>query len=364
MKKLFARLFGKKEEKPVTTNAEFWDWFAKHHKAFHKIVSKGENVEEAFFTQLGPKLDGLRPGYWFLCGMYNEKTADLVITADSFVKNIVFAEELIAAAPALPGWRFTALKPAHDIADCNVSMGGYTFSSDTLKFYAVEDPYFPDEINIVLVHRDYTPKNADDIIRGSYIFLEHYLGELNSVTSIDSLDFAAPTEAACELIDMERLKSYLVWREKEFVEKYEDDTYHHNYEDGISVLEAELEDGSAAIATMNTRLLSWEGKVTYPWMLRVTIAFDPNGEMPDFLANSRLNDLEDRLIAKLSPNDGYLWLGHETSRGERDIYFACKEFRKVSKVLWEEEHAFQYGYNFAYDIFKDKYWRSLQHFMQ
>lgn len=364
MKKLFARLFGKKEEAPVRTNAEFWNWFKSHHKAFYKIVSKGENVEEAFFTQLGPKLDQLRPGYWFLCGMYNETMADLIITADSFVKNIVFAEELIAEAPALPGWRFTALKPAHDIENCRVSMDGYKFNQDTLRFYPVEDPECPDEINIVLVHSDYTDENADDIIRGSYIFLEHYLGELNSVTTIDSLDFKSPEKATGELIDMERLKSYLVWREKEFVEKYEDGMYHDDYEDGISVLEAELEDGSAAIATMNTKLLNWDGKVAYPWMLRVTIAYDPSGNMPDFEASTRLNALEDRLINRLKPADGYLWLGHETSRGERDIYFACKEFRKVSKVVWEEEHNFGYGYNFAYDIFKDKYWRALQHFVQ
>lgn len=363
MKKFIAKIFGKGEEAPVKTYADFWKWFAKHHKAFRKIVMEGEEIEEAFFSKIGPKLDSIKSGYWFMCGRYDESTVELIITADSFVKNIVFAEELIAEAPQLPGWRFTALKPEHDAENCRISMDNLSFNQDVLSFYPVEDPQCPDEINIVIVHKDYTDENVDDIIRGSYIFLEHYLGELNSVISIDSLDFKSPATATAELIDIERLKSYLVWREKEFVEKYEG-VYHDDYEDGISVLEAELEDGSMAIATINTKLLDWEGKVAYPWMLRVTIAYDPKGSMPDPETSIHLNEFEDRLIEKLKHTDGCLWLGHETSRGERDIYFACKEFRKVSKILWQEEQEFQYNYEFTFDIFKDKYWRTLQHFAQ
>lgn len=363
MKKFIAKIFRRGEEAPVKTYADFWKWFSKNQKAFHKVITRGEAIEEVFFTRVGTMLDGIRPGYWFLCGMADENTVEFIITADSFVKNIVFAEEIIAVAPQLPGWRFTALKPGHEVQNCRVSMDNYAFNQDTLKFYPVEDPACPDEINIVVVHTDYTEENADDIIRGSYIFLEHYLGELNSVTSIDSLDFKSAANATAELIDIERLKSYLVWREAEFVEKYEG-TYQDSYEEGIQVLEAEMEDGSIAIATINTKLLQWEDRVAYPWMLRITIAYDPKGEMPDTETTNNLNDFEDRLIAKLPVANGYLWLGHETGKGIRDIYFACKEFRSVSKIVWQEELDFPYGYDFAYDIYKDKYWRTLQHFAQ
>lgn len=360
MKKFIAKIFGKGEEAPVKTYDDFWKWFAKNHKAFRKIVMEGEHIEEAFFSKIGPKLDSIKSGYWFMCGRFDEDTVELIITADSFVKNIVFAEELIAAAPQLPGWRFTALKPEHEVQNCRISMDDLAFNHDVLSFYPVEDPQCPDEINIVVIHQEYTADNADDIIRGSYIFLEHYLGELNSVTAIDSLDFKGPADAAETPIPIERLKSYLVWREKEFVEKYEGH-YPDDYEDGISVLQADLEDGSIAIATVNTSLLEWEGKVAYPWMLRITINYDPQGDMPDEATNDRLNTFEDRLIEKLKGD--CLWLAHETNRGIRDIYFACKEFRKVSKIVWQEEQDFPYNYEFTYDIFKDKYWRTLEHFV-
>lgn len=44
--------------------------------------------------------------------MYNASTAELVVTADGDIKTFVWVEELIAAAPKLANWKFTALKPA------------------------------------------------------------------------------------------------------------------------------------------------------------------------------------------------------------------------------------------------------------
>ena len=49
--------------------------------------------------------------------MYDDKTAELIITAESDIKTFVFVEELIDEAPVLKGWKFTALKPALPMVD-------------------------------------------------------------------------------------------------------------------------------------------------------------------------------------------------------------------------------------------------------
>jgi hypothetical protein len=72
--------------------------------------------------------------------MYNDNTAELVITADGAIENIVFVEELISAAPKIDGWKFTALKAALDIKDVNIEMSGYRFSKENLSFYAHNHP--------------------------------------------------------------------------------------------------------------------------------------------------------------------------------------------------------------------------------
>lgn len=112
-------LFKKKDE-PVKTYADFWTWFIQHEKSFANAVRKGNTIERDFFDKLSPKLEELKDGFFFLAGMLDENTAELVITPDGAVKNIVFAEELVAAAPVIPGWKFTALKPALDIANVRI----------------------------------------------------------------------------------------------------------------------------------------------------------------------------------------------------------------------------------------------------
>lgn len=66
--------------------------------------------------------------------MYDDSTVELILTADGAIKNIVFVEELVEAAPKIPGWKFTSLKPALKIEDVCIDMGGYKFDRESLFF--------------------------------------------------------------------------------------------------------------------------------------------------------------------------------------------------------------------------------------
>ena len=153
--------------------------------------------------------------------MFNEGTVELIFTAEGEIKNIVFVEEIVQAAPYIKGWLFTALNPELNIENVSINMNGYIFGRENLWFYANEEPDYPDEVDLTIIHDDYYDSNKSTIIHGTYIFLDNFLGELNSVTTIDKLIIIGKENATKELIPIEKLKSYLVWREKEFVEKYE-----------------------------------------------------------------------------------------------------------------------------------------------
>ncbi|HEY3405474.1 MAG TPA: DUF695 domain-containing protein [Ohtaekwangia sp.] len=354
-------IFSKKDE-PVKNNAEFWEWFRKHERTFFHVIRTGNDIEEKFFNKLSPKLDELKSGYFFLTGMCDEHTAELVITPDGAIRNIVFVEELVAAAPVIPGWKFTALKPALDIESVRITMGDYSFDRDTLSFYSNDLKDYPDEIDITVIHRDYTEENKSTITNGTYIFIDNYIGELDSVTTIDNLIVAGKAEAGKELVPIGKLKAFLTWRQKEFIEKYEgvvpdgEDATH-------SVLEAELENGNKLVATVNTDILNWENKASHPWILCVGITFDGSASngMPDKETYTRLDDIEERIVQDLSEKDGYINIGRQTADGLRNIYFACKDFRKPSRVLHAITLEHQ-GEQITYDIYKDKYWRSLDRF--
>ncbi|MBB3696504.1 DUF695 domain-containing protein [Flammeovirga yaeyamensis] len=357
------KIFGKKKDEPINTNADFWNWFIKNEKDFYKIVKQDTNIEKGFFDKLSPKLDELKEGYFFLSGMFDKNTVELIITPDGDVKNVVFVEVLIASAPKIDNWKFTALKPTLDIKDVSINMSGLKFNEEKLSFYANNNPEFPDEIDITIIHSDQNSENRSAIINGVYIFLDNYLGELNFLEIIDNLDFQESKDAEQDLIPIGKLKDYITWRQKEFIEKY-DGIRTNSDKDLCSILQATLKNGRKLIATINTDLITWDRKASHPWMLNIEIKYDgeSNNGMPDDSTYEKLNNLEEELLEELKDKEGYLYIGRQTADNLREIYFACNDFRKPSTVAYSLQQKYKDSEEIEYDIFKDKYWKSLRRF--
>ncbi len=359
----FLKNIFKTKDEPIHSYEDFWNWFTRNAKTFRKVVKGQGNVEKDFFDKLSPKLKELKDGFWYLTGMYDDDTAELVITADGTIKNIVFVEELVLAAPKIEGWKFTALKPALDIKDVSIEMSGYKFNDKNLYFYASEHSDYPDEIDITIVHENYSEENKSTITNGIYIFLDNYLGELDFAITIDNLKVVGRDELEKELIPIEKLKDYLKWRQKEFIEKYEG-VRHDTENDEYSILEAELKSGNALIAVVNTELLQWDAKASHPWILSVEVPYDGsnNNGMPEEETYKLLDELEDNISAELKDFEGYLNIGRQTAKNVREIYFACRDFRKPSKILNKLEQDYAGHFEITYDIYKDKYWQSFNRF--
>jgi hypothetical protein len=79
-------------------------------------------------------------------------------------------------------------------------MAGYEFNSETLHFYENEHTGYPDEVDITIIHKDFTEKNKSTIRNGIYIFLDNYLGELDFAVNIDNLEIIEPGNTEKELI--------------------------------------------------------------------------------------------------------------------------------------------------------------------
>ena len=241
-----SKILGKKES-PITSYNDFWDWFLKHEKEFFKVVQNGENIDQSFFKKLSPKLDEIHDEIYFLAGMFDEHTAELILTPDGAIRNIFLVEELVDSAPEINGWKFTALKPATNIEDFSIDYDGTEFSTENLKFYPNIHKDYPDEIDLTIVYDDFDEDKKGIQTNGIYIFLDNFLGELHSITLIDSLKVVGKKDISEELIPIEKLKDYLIWREKEFVEKYEG-VRHNTENDNYSSLEAKTKDGEIVLA--------------------------------------------------------------------------------------------------------------------
>ncbi|HEY9047049.1 MAG TPA: DUF695 domain-containing protein [Ohtaekwangia sp.] len=358
---LLKNLFGKKEE-PIASYADFWNWFQKNEKGLRKAVKTGNNIETDFFEVLAPKLDELREGFQFVTGMEDDDTVRLIFTADGVIKNIVFVEELVEAAPPLDGWIFIAHKPERDLLNIKIVMEEYEFREDNLHFFSNDHDDLPDEIDITVVHDDYTEENKEAIEHGINLFLDNYLGELNFATIIDNISVVSKDEATKELVSIEKLKSFLIWRQKEFIEKY-DSTQHNSENDDFAGLEA-TKDDKPLLAVINTTLLDWDRKASHPWITIIEIKYDgtDNDGMPDEETYALLDEIENKIVSELSEAEGHLNIGRETCDNTQEIYFACKDFRKPSLVLPELLHQYSDKFELDFTIYKDKYWQSFSRF--
>ena len=359
----FIKNIFRKSEQPAHSYEDFWNWLSKHEKTFFKVVQKKGNIERDFFDKLSLKLNALKDGYFFVTGMLDENTVELIITADGTIKNIVFVEELINAAPQIGGWKFTALKPALDISDVLIEMSGYKFCQHNMGFYWTDHPKYPDEIDITIVHDQLDSTNKNEIVNGTYLFLDNYLGELDFATTIDNLSVVAKKEAKQEPISIDKLKGFLTWRQKEFIEKYED-IGHNTANNNYSILKAQLENGNVLIALVNTELLEWDKKASHPWILTVAINYNGTAHqgMPDKSTCKLLNEIENAITTDLKDVEGYLLIGRQTADNVRQIYVACKDFRKPSKCLYKLQTAYANQVQINYEIYKDKYWQSFSRF--
>lgn len=342
---------------------QFWDWFKLHDAQFLKAVKHPDNIEEEFFEILMPQLQKVNEGLLFLTGMHDGTRAELVFTADGIVKNIVFVEELVAAAPKLENWIFTALKPEHNIEDINIEISGLNFDEKNIHFYAKVHEQYPDEIDLVIVYENFTEENKEAIFNGTFIFLDHLLGEINSIMLIDHLSISGQKPEDVDLIPISKLKDYLVWRQKEFVERYNDTRF--NSEDNLyTTYEAQLEDGNRLLAVMNSTALAWDGKSSHPWIAKVTFQYENATEdgFPDGSGYKLMDGIEEVITTELSATSGHINIGRETGSGIRDLYIACTEFRNSSKVL--HEIVTRYGTQIKMDhtIFKDKYWQTFERY--
>lgn len=366
MANFLKKLLGKKTA--VSVDQPLWEWFVENERsAYESVKSKNSDIiNDRFLKTFMPRLQAVCDSLYCEVGMYDDTKAELVISAQGDVKSFIFAEELVAAGPELDRWKFTALKPALGIHNNSIHIGGYTFDCRNFGFFYDDDPQYPDNILLTFVYPQYTEENKEIVTQGVFLMLETVLGERDAAVLIDHGTVKGPAPDDKPLIPMEKLIEFLTWKEKEFVEKYQA-IRHATENDRYSGLEGEDGDGLPIIGVVNQDLLNWDATASHPWMLVITVDYTrsqkviKNG-MPDQQHYQLMTQLEEELTRLLTDAAGYLSLGRETYRGKTTLYMACKEYRVASKTTYELLQRYKTKLACSYEIYKDKYWQSMDRF--
>lgn len=350
---------------PSTLNTyNFWQWFCLHHTSFHLSILQNKEVDDHFFELIYPQLHHVHPGICCLAGIVDSTTIELIFTANGIPEHIVFVEELVEAAPLLSGWKFTALKQASN-EKTKIIIGEYVFDKSQLSFYPINSSQYPDEIDLVFAYDSYTSQDQHIIDNGTYLYLSNYLGELYATTSIDNFEVISTNDAQQALIPINKLKSYLSWRTKEFSIIPPDHMYCKTAMPQWKHYTIQVENGEAFCLLADTTLLNFPFKIAYPWMMVVSVALDntphqhsiPRNILCDFF-----EELENDLNKALSRDSGNLLIAKKTEKEEYTLYWACQEFRHSSKIAYKVLQKYIEFFSIDYSIYKDKYWQTLDFF--
>jgi len=339
----------------------FWQLFTIQSDDFFKTIKSNERVEEDFFEVLTRMLDQLYDGIFFLVGMENEDFAELILTPIGLPKNVLLVEELVAAAPKLTKWNFRALKPANPDLDFEIKFGNLIFNKHNISFFPILHEQYPDEIDLMFVYDHFHEEVHEEVFNGVFLFLENYLGEEIMIESIDNILVKGSDNSNNELIPIYKLQDYLIWREKEFVEKNHQMKYKSQGDDFIS-FEGTIDGNVPIVSSVNKNLIHWEFKTSHPWILSVILNIMDDSYPTEDHSQEKviINKIQKDIDQLLPENKGYIFIGWHKIEGNIEIFYACQEYRRPSAALREIEANYAGQIDVKYDLVKDKYWRMFE----
>lgn len=354
-------IFGKAHTDSASSIKNFWQWFTKHEATFRKARASEQHTESRLLNPVLRKLKKVHSEITLLCGWHDAHTAELIFTADGVLKNIPFAEALAAAAPHIPGWKFTALKPAAGTEDFSLQMNTYTFDETNLRFCYFPDASLPLATEIIILYQHYNEADKEEIQSGVYIFLDNLLGELNIATATDNIRVLADTGYENGAQPLNLLKPLLEAQNTALM-AFRNEVWENRGKEQYLTLQGIFDNGLPYTSILNHSAAKYSSKPAYPWILCIQMPYQgaANKGMPQQETLRNMQHIEDAIIAELQPTTDYIHLGSETGANLRVVYFAAKDFRKASHILYKTLHAQRSRAELNYQIYRDPYWQIIR----
>jgi hypothetical protein len=161
---------------------QFWDWFVRHEE---KLLNF-EVDQERIFDKLANALQRVDRDLTFEFGP-PEARRELVISAAGIKRAFPAVSALVAAAPALERWRWTAFRPRRPVGNPVEFRGKCIYPKD-LEFASLDDG------KIAGLHL-FLPNFRDDDVTVKmigYLLLDEALGEFDVVTRLGFIEMHAP----------------------------------------------------------------------------------------------------------------------------------------------------------------------------
>jgi hypothetical protein len=183
--------------------AAFWRWFKDHRVE----VGKVKRADEPIAKQLASELHKVDPRLIFELGIGTEPK-ELIISADGIREVFPAVKRLVAAAPAIPGWKVVAFRPRKG-AGLTIEVGGGTkLGADDLYFVVLPTAKPPAPVDLMLYVPGLGGPDDEAVKQVSYLLLDATLGEHDVETKVGGIALKPASEkpaSAKPLRDLPRL---------------------------------------------------------------------------------------------------------------------------------------------------------------
>ncbi|TVZ60379.1 hypothetical protein NA63_2932 [Flavobacteriaceae bacterium MAR_2010_105] len=199
---------------------DFWSWFQECHQELYNLHKFDYDLQIYYYLELNAKLEEYNKDIGFIIKFPESEKAELVITADGNPDGVLYVRNLIAAAPRLPNWNFTAfVQPMIDVEKCSqgndipYEFDGLTIKASDLKWLPFEHHEATDKWSLMIYIMGYKQlmKDIGPTLLEEYIFiiLQDLLGEFIVYKRIERVYYDDLLFNQFELLPIHELPEYL-----------------------------------------------------------------------------------------------------------------------------------------------------------
>jgi hypothetical protein len=345
---------------PSPAHVRFWNWFRDNGDRLAVIlVGPDENAREAAMEELsdaarqvvdGPVLE--------VCAADAHGTKTLVVSADGKHDMVDAVKDFVAAAPSIAGWDVVAFRARDDVSSFEIGIQGERISADDV-FFVVRDS--ESGLQVVLYVRGLTPKNRKIRGLGATLLAQHAVGELDTLTLLDSLELEPLVEPPGK--ELRPVKELAAVFDTAKAVRYPPPGAMVEPEDVWLNLSGTLQ-GSLTLVMLHSALRPLAGHPAYDYRLTVSIPYKARSDgMPDTDEEyQNACALGDRIADALQKGQQSLLALTLMTQGRRDLVFYTARAGAALLRLEDERKASPQA-RFKSSLERDTFWGLFRTFL-
>lgn len=178
MLNLFMQKFKSPEEK-------FWNWFIKNKSKIEAFI-KSDKEDYRVYNQLSRKIKEYDNNLFAELTQTENDEYVLIITPDGMKESVPATKKLGESHPDIENWVIYKFRQPKDKFHLNID--GYEYPFSDILIYPEID-YERDKVDIEVYIRNMNRKNEKNYKQIAFLYLDHILGEFNTIMKVGYIDF-------------------------------------------------------------------------------------------------------------------------------------------------------------------------------